>query len=75
MYSLEDRMRAVQIYIESGCNEGAVIRELGYPSHTALRNWYKEDLRNGSFMLAVHLSPVIPSGKRPPLLRISRLIK
>ena len=47
MYSLEDRMRAVQLYIESGCNEGAVIRELGYPSHVALRNWYKEFLREG----------------------------
>jgi transposase InsO family protein/transposase-like protein len=47
MYSLEDRMRAVQLYIESGCSEGAVIRELGYPSHMALRNWYKEYFRNG----------------------------
>lgn len=47
MYSLEDRMRAVQLYIESGSSEGAVIRELGYPSPTALRNWYKEYLRNG----------------------------
>lgn len=52
MYSLEDRMRAVQLYIESGCSEGAVIRELGYPSHMALRNWYKEYLRDGQLHAA-----------------------
>lgn len=47
MYSLEDRMRAVQLYIESGRSEGAVIRELGYPSPVAFRNWYKEYLCDG----------------------------
>ena len=47
MYSLEERMRAVQLYIQSGCNERTVIRELGYPSHTALRNWYKEYIGKG----------------------------
>lgn len=47
MYSLEERMNAVQLYIKSGCNEGTVIRELGYPSPVALRNWYKEYLRTG----------------------------
>ena len=49
MYSLEERMRAVQLYIQSGCNERTVIRELGYPSHTALRNWYKEYIGKGRF--------------------------
>ena len=42
MYSLEERMSAVQLYIKSGFSEGAVIRELGYPSPVALRNWNKE---------------------------------
>ena len=29
---LEERTKAVELYIQSGCNEGAVIRTLGYPS-------------------------------------------
>lgn len=47
MYTLEERMKAVELYIQSGFSEGAVIRTLGYPSHTALRYWYKEYLLNG----------------------------
>ena len=47
MYTLEERMKAVELYIQSGCSEGTVIRTLGYPSHTALRNWYKEYLAAG----------------------------
>ena len=47
MYTLEERMKAVELYIQSGCSEGTVIRTLGYPSHTALRNWYKEYLTAG----------------------------
>lgn len=47
MYTLEERMKAVELYIQSGCSEGTVIRTLGYPSHTALRNWYKEYLAVG----------------------------
>lgn len=48
MYTFEERMKAVELYIQSGCSEGTVIRTLGYPSHTALRNWYKEYLTMGS---------------------------
>ena len=33
MYSLEERTKAVQLYIESGCSESIVIRTLGYPSY------------------------------------------
>ena len=36
MYSLEERTKAVQLYIESGCSENIVIRTLGYPSYGAL---------------------------------------
>ena len=35
MYTLEERMKAVQLYIESGFSEGAVVSELGYSSYTA----------------------------------------
>lgn len=34
MYSLEQRTDAIQLFIESGFNENAVIRSLGYPSPT-----------------------------------------
>ena len=40
-------MKAVELYIQSGCREGTIIRILGYPSHTALRNWYKDYLTAG----------------------------
>ena len=42
MYTFEERMKAVELYIQSGYSEGIVIRTLGYPFYTALRNWYKE---------------------------------
>ena len=44
MYSLEERAKAVKLYIDAGCNESTVIRTLGYPSPNALRSWYKEYL-------------------------------
>ena len=64
MYSLEDRMRAVQLYIKSGCNEGTVIRELGYPSPTALRNWYKGTLLRVSSTQPVLQSLITQSRRR-----------
>ncbi|WP_290867364.1 IS3 family transposase [Aquabacterium sp.] len=52
MYSYEDRLRAVQLYIKLGKRIGLTIRQLGYPTKNALRNWYREfetsqDLRAG----------------------------
>lgn len=47
MYSREDRIKAVQLYIDSNCNEGKVIRALGYPSPGALRQWYREYMQTG----------------------------
>lgn len=46
MYSLEERITAVKLYIEADCNESTV-RTLGYPSPNALRRWYTEYLSNG----------------------------
>ena len=48
MYSYDERMRAVQFYIESGCSEIMVFRELGYPSPNALRQWYNEYMQTGT---------------------------
>jgi len=47
MYSLEERMKAVMLFIESNLNERIVFRTLGYPSPNALRNWYKEYQQTG----------------------------
>ena len=42
MYSYEDRMKAVQLYIKYDMSVATVIRELGYPSRGMLYNWYRE---------------------------------
>lgn len=44
-------MKAVELYIQSGRSEGTVIRTLGYPSHTALKKWYKEYLSMGNLCI------------------------
>lgn len=52
MYTYEDRLRAVQLYIKLGKRVGLTIRQLGYPTKNALKTWYREyeqsqDLRAG----------------------------
>ncbi|KRB49137.1 hypothetical protein ASE04_18310 [Rhizobium sp. Root708] len=42
MYSYEDRMRAVQLYIKLGKRANAAIRQLGYPTKNALKHWHRE---------------------------------
>lgn len=42
MFSYEDRLRAVQLYIKLGKRVGLTIRQLGYPTKNALRSWYRE---------------------------------
>lgn len=42
MYSHADRIRAVELYIKLDKRVKATIRQLGYPTKNALRNWYRE---------------------------------
>jgi len=42
MYSYEDRLRAVQLYIRLGKRVGLTIRQLGYPTKNALKSWHRE---------------------------------
>lgn len=42
MYSYEDRLRAVRLYIKLGKRVGATIRQLGYPTKNALKSWHRE---------------------------------
>lgn len=45
MYSYEDRIRAVELYIKLGLRVRPTIRQLGYPSKNALKGWYREYLQ------------------------------
>lgn len=47
MYTLEQRTRAVELYIKHGLKATATIRELGYPSRVQLAAWHKEWLETG----------------------------
>ncbi len=52
MYSYEDRIRAVKLYIKLGKRLGATILQLGYPTKNSLMGWHREyelrrDLRVG----------------------------
>ena len=42
MYSYEDRIRAVELYIKLGKRVRPTIRQLGYPTKNALKGWYAE---------------------------------
>ncbi|RCV85927.1 IS3 family transposase [Billgrantia montanilacus] len=47
MYSYEDRIRAVELYLKYGKSASAVVRELGYPSPKNLRRWYRTYVDTG----------------------------
>lgn len=47
MYSYEERMRAMRLYIKYGQRPAVTIRELGYPSRGMLRSWYREFRESG----------------------------
>src|SRR5690242_16594804 len=52
MYSYEDRIRAVRLYLKLGKRIRATIRQLGYPTKNSLISWHREyerchDLRAG----------------------------
>jgi transposase-like protein len=42
MYSYEDRIRAVELYIKLGKRTGAAIRQLGDPTKNFLKSWHEE---------------------------------
>ena len=42
MYSYEERLRAVKLYIKLGKRAQATISELGYPTKNALKGWHRE---------------------------------
>jgi transposase-like protein len=42
MYSFEDRLRAVRLYIKLGRRVRLTIRQLGYATKNALKSWHRE---------------------------------
>ena len=42
VYSYEDRLRAVQLYIRLGKRVDLTIRQFGYPTKNALKHWHQE---------------------------------
>lgn len=42
MYSLEDRVKAVNLYFRYGGSTAAVLRVLGYPTKNSLKKWVRE---------------------------------
>ena len=42
MYSYEDRIRAVELYIKLDKRVRSTIRQLGYPTKNSLKGWYNE---------------------------------
>ena len=42
MYSYQDRLRAVRLYIKLGKRIGLTIRQLGYPTKNALKTRHRE---------------------------------
>ena len=47
MYSHEERLKAVKLYIKYGHSAAATVRELGYPGKKTLSLWYKEYQETG----------------------------
>lgn len=54
MYSYEDRMRAVKLYIQYGKSPAATVQRLGYPSKKNLLRWYRSYAESGD----------LPKGRR-----------
>ena len=57
MYSYEDRIRAVKLYIEYDFCAATVIGELGYPSYKTLVAWGEEFQANGDLKAVLKRSP------------------
>ena len=48
MYSYEDRLKAVELYIKNNFRMNDTLRELGYTNRMNLRRWYLEYQRTGT---------------------------
>jgi len=63
MYSYEDRVRAVRLYIKLGKRVGLTIRQLGYPTENALKGWYREYEERGDLPTGYARQPIYSQGE------------
>ena len=61
MYSYEDRIRAVRLYIKLGERTGTTIRQLGYPTKNALKSWHREYEQGGDLRVGHVRSVSVPN--------------
>ena len=54
MYSYEDKMKALELYLMYDRSAAAAINELGYPNRHTLRLWYMEFAENGDLSRGHH---------------------
>ena len=52
MYSYDERLRAVELYVKLGKRSRATTRQLGYPTKNSLKKWYQEFLERGDLHVA-----------------------
>jgi hypothetical protein len=64
MYSYEDRIRAIELYIKLGKRVKATVRQLGYPTKNALKGWYREHERRGDLARGYHRAPKYSMAQR-----------
>lgn len=64
MYSREERMRAVELYIKYDKSAAAAIRELGYPDRHTLQSWYMSYLKEQETGIIRELSSYLVYGQR-----------
>jgi transposase InsO family protein len=57
MFSYEDRLRAVKLYLNLGKRVAATIRQLGYPTKNTLKGWHREFLQNQDLRVHKRLVP------------------
>jgi len=48
MYSYEDQIKAIALYIRNNLRLTDTVRMLGYPNKRMLRRWYKEYWETGN---------------------------
>ena len=77
MFSMEDRRRAVDLYVTEGMTIRKVIAELGYPSEGALVKWVREDPRytgacRRSYTLECKTNAARRALEGEPLARVAR---
>ena len=52
MYSYDERLKAVELFLKFGKRSSTTIRHLGYPTKNSLKKWHQEFLKRGDLHLA-----------------------